>query len=1073
MAQPGIGGALNRLRFASLPDEIRLTLLLFLFSLFIAGVPRVYTQTAAHALFIEEYGAAAMPWAYLAEALCVPLAGYLYIRAERVLSIRALLVATLASQIIVLLLFRLGIGLDIPLVAGASIVYFEIEFVLSSLLLWGLSNQLMTLRQGKRLFGFVSAGEPVAIIICGLSTPLLLYWLSPADLFLLSAFGAGIGIVIVLYILAHFRPPDDLQDDEDHDELATPQLPWWRNRYVVTMVVLVAVGQMGYFFIDNAFYLEAGKRYPDEHQLASFLGIYSAIMGAISLASSVFLAPWLLRRFGVRGGLLVLPGLLLLGSLLTVGAGVMGGAADILFILVVGNKIIDQSFRYTLDKATFVTLFQPLPAGQRIGIQAGLESVVEPLSGGVAGLLLFGMIYYLGFGGVGITAVILCISCVWIGLVAVQYKGYLGALNGALASRRVSEANLSFDDPESRVILRRGLQSHRAGEVLYCLSLLDGLDEVLTVEEINRLVCHSVREVRLELARRIEHGHLHFPAELLHAALLDETDPSVRGALIQAWVSQDEDVVPAASRWLTDPDADVRLGACIGLIRHGGIEGVLAVGPQLLDDLQSVDARRRCFAAQVMEGAGSAHFYRPLLGLLGDPDNTVARAALHAAGELAVPKLWPAMFDCLPRPLLTGVAVAALSRVGDDLLPALESRYAGAHEAPGIQRALVHILARIGTQASDLRLIALLDDPSREIRLLVLHSLWRKRKQIPAHYAGTTRRLLLSEIDHAAVLLAAWKALADPVDDSLPVLRAVLADEVDGSIENCFHLLALMVAGLDMYEAYNNYLNGGPAKRAYVIEMLDNLLDAELKRPLFALLEPEDIEIRAQRMVPAPKAVGSDLLERLEGLGAERRLPALVRAGTVYAAARLGFRPTSNAAETSAIMLETYAWAESGCLELKERETMLTIEKMMILRSVALFSAVREEYLTGVAASVREVRLAAGEQLFDEGEMGTALFVIVSGRLEVWVKGRHVAEMGELEVVGEMAALDPEPRSARVLAATDCLLLRLTKEALDILVSEDIDVARGIIQTLCRRIRQRGVAVPLPVAPPLPPITST
>ena len=71
----------------------------------------------------------------------------------------------------------------------------------------------------------------------------------------------------------------------------------------------------------------------------------------------------------------------------------LGGPAELLFLLVVGNKVIDQSLRYTLDKTTFVTLLQPLPGRQRLRVQAGLESMVEPLSGGVAGLLLFGHIY--------------------------------------------------------------------------------------------------------------------------------------------------------------------------------------------------------------------------------------------------------------------------------------------------------------------------------------------------------------------------------------------------------------------------------------------------------------------------------------------------------------------------------------------------------------------------------------------------------------------------------------------------------------------------------------------------------
>lgn len=132
---------------------------------------------------------------------------------------------------------------------------------------------------------------------------------------------------------------------------------------------------------------------------------------------------------------------------------------------------------------------------------------------------------------------------------------------------------------------------------------------------------------------------------------------------------------------------------------------------------------------------------------------------------------------------------------------------------------------------------------------------------------------------------------------------------------------------------------------------------------------------------------------------------------------------------------------------------MLTIEKMLVLRSVNLFSAVREEYLATVAASATEVRLPAGARLFAEGDIGTALFVIVSGRLAVTAGDRRVAELGERDVVGEMAALDPEPRSATVEAIEDSVLLRITSEDLDLIMSEDVEVARGIIQTLCRRLR--------------------
>ncbi len=413
---------------------MRLTWLLFVLSFLVLGVPRVYTQTAAHTLFITTHGAAALPWAYLAEAACVPLAGALYIAATHRFSLRRLLAGTLVTQVLALCALRAGLAWNTPLVAAMSVVYFEIEFVLSSLLVWGLAGQLMTLRQGKRRFGVVSAGEPVAVIVCGLTTPALLVELAPADLFLLSAGAALLGIVLVWFILHRWHPvaaPDEDGVAPSAVSVATP--PWWSNRTIVSMVVLVAVGQLAYFFVDNAFYLEADRRFPAAEDLAAFLGLYSAVMGSVSLLCGALLAPWLLRRFGVSAGMLMLPALLLAAALAILLTSSLAGAADVLFLLVVGSKVIDQSVRYTVDKTTFVTLLQPLPGRQRLRVQAGLESIVEPLAGGVAGLLLFFMLHTLGLGATGISVAVLLVACVWVAMVGVQYRGYVRSLRAALA----------------------------------------------------------------------------------------------------------------------------------------------------------------------------------------------------------------------------------------------------------------------------------------------------------------------------------------------------------------------------------------------------------------------------------------------------------------------------------------------------------------------------------------------------------------------------------------------------------------------------------------------------------------
>lgn len=948
-------------RFAAWPVEWRLTGLLFALSFCISGLPRVYTQTAAHTLFIQAYGAEAMPWAYLAEALCIPLAGYVYLRFERVASLRALLLGTLATQIVALVLFRIGIAAGWPLVAGASIVYFEIEFVLSSLLLWGLANQLMTLRQGKRLFGYVSAGEPVAIILCGVTLPLLLRGLSAADLFLLSAGGAALGMGLVVHILRHHAPVEEREAVPPAGAGAVaPTAAWWRHRYALTLVLLVTVGQMAYFFIDSAFYLEAGQRYPDEADMAAFLGLYSAAMGTVSLVCSVLLAPWLLRRWGVRAGLLALPGLLALGAVATVAVAALGGPADWVFYLVVGNKVIDQAFRYTLDKTTFVTLFQPLPPGQRLRLQAGLESAVEPLAGGAAGLLLFLMLQGLGLGAVGITAVIAAVACAWLGLVAVQVRGYLGALRRALASRALVPQQLALDDAASLAVLRQALASPRPADVLYGLSLLDGLDQAPSADEARALLQHPATEVRLAMAQRL--GTAGWPADDLRHALHAEPDPAVQAALLAALALASPDPTATLADGLAQAEPAQAWRAYGALLQHGGPVGAQVVGPPLRAALGAAEATTRLAAAQLLARVASPAFCDALWPLVSDPDPAVAHTALQA---LAGPE------------------------AGQRLLAALLS-----------------------------------PDTHAAWRAQLLQACWRRRIAAAPGQQPAVQAAVLAELDAAFEALQAWGAVVGPGDAQQQLVARLLAEQVQHHRQAVFAWLALLHPGLDLPTAWSHYQQGGPARRAYVLELLDNSLARPLQQRVLALLEAE----QPSPTQPPDAARRLAVLEVLARGGAT----AVLRAAAAWATALQRGQPPD---------LET--------------STMLTIEKMLALRNVPLFAAVRDGELTAVAASATPVALAPGQTLFEEGDAGDALYVLVSGELAISVQGQRINTLGEHEVVGEMAVLDPQPRSATVTALATSQLLRMGAADLEALMAADTALARGVIQALCRRLRQR------------------
>jgi CRP-like cAMP-binding protein len=133
---------------------------------------------------------------------------------------------------------------------------------------------------------------------------------------------------------------------------------------------------------------------------------------------------------------------------------------------------------------------------------------------------------------------------------------------------------------------------------------------------------------------------------------------------------------------------------------------------------------------------------------------------------------------------------------------------------------------------------------------------------------------------------------------------------------------------------------------------------------------------------------------------------------------------------------------------------MLTIEKVMLLRGMELFAAVDGEALAAIAKVTSEAQVAAGEALVSEGDHGDALFVVVSGRARLMRGERVLGEVGERAVIGEVALLDPGPRTASVTALTDLEVLRVGRDDFVEILAAYPEVATAVIRMLARRMRQ-------------------
>lgn len=136
---------------------------------------------------------------------------------------------------------------------------------------------------------------------------------------------------------------------------------------------------------------------------------------------------------------------------------------------------------------------------------------------------------------------------------------------------------------------------------------------------------------------------------------------------------------------------------------------------------------------------------------------------------------------------------------------------------------------------------------------------------------------------------------------------------------------------------------------------------------------------------------------------------------------------------------------------------MLTVEKVALLAGTEVFARVPTAVLADVAGVAVERTYAAGERVMTEGEPGDALLVVADGALQVSAGDTTLGRRGRGSVIGELALLDPAPRSASVTAIEDSLVLVISKDDFDIVMTDNPELSEGVIRYLVRFIRAETV----------------
>lgn len=105
------------------------------------------------------------------------------------------------------------------------------------------------------------------------------------------------------------------------------------------------------------------------------------------------------------------------------------------------------------------------------------------------------------------------------------------------------------------------------------------------------------------------------------------------------------------------------------------------------------------------------------------------------------------------------------------------------------------------------------------------------------------------------------------------------------------------------------------------------------------------------------------------------------------------------------------------------------------------------------------INVPAGQTLFREGEEGSLMYVLSIGSADVIVNNRVVETLQHGSVVGEMGIVSPGPRSATVVANSDCELVEIDEKRFQFLVQQTPFFALQIMRLMAERLRNTNQMV--------------
>ena len=747
-------------------------------------------------------------------------------------------------------------------VYAALYIFVEAMGSLVVIQFWTMANDVFHAREAKRLFGLIGGGGTLANVIFGLLVGRYARTVGAQNLLWLM-----VGQLILCGLLARAgarfaTSPQGFarraQPSRAAPLLSRAGLSFLGNRHLTIVALIGGVSAAAVTIVDFQFKLSAATVL-NQNELAGYFGRFYGICGGVALGVQIWITGRVLERYGILASLLPLPVGLAFGS---GSAAAMANPGLFVSSLAKGS---DTIFRYTINDASMQLLYVPVQAHVRGRAKAFIDGVLKPTAIALTGAVL---LFYKQSGGSGrpLAGAVLLLVGLWVLLLVKARAEYVRCLVESLERRHLDLSGTAFAGVNEATLhaLRTALKGD-AATVLHALTLVQQHARNIDFSaELRDLLKHQDPNIRAAALGQLgEQKKSEAITEM--RALLQDPVPEVRAAALGAVCAiEQEGAVPTVLPFLevrNAPEAVVRAAAAVALIRHAGIDGVLAAAEPLKQLLAAEDPRDRAAAADALGNIGVRGFFRPLLAFLRDPDPMVRRRAIAAAGKLRTPELIPALIEHFQRRETALEAASALAAFGPGIEAQLHAVLLDESAHVDCRRGVALVLQRLATrEAADALQGALTARESgvRKAAARALSRLTRRQRGLGIDH-HKVERAVHSELSSARLALGTLKklSLALPLPGQAPktpaeLLGVALLEERDARLLQALLLLEVVLPDVRLDVVAENLRSESQAARGNAIEVLDNALPEPWKRLVMAALD--EMKRRGDQVLADPRS---------------------------------------------------------------------------------------------------------------------------------------------------------------------------------------------------------------------------